>query len=69
MSEVNHTGNEVSTESIAISIIKAKIEDLNGTIKRYTGDEHIGVRIQAQAKILMLNAIMEDIEHTVKRLS
>jgi hypothetical protein len=55
-------------DSISVSIIKSKIEALEATIKKYQGEENIGVRIQAQSKIVMLKGIIDDIEHTSKRL-
>jgi DNA/RNA endonuclease YhcR with UshA esterase domain len=55
-------------DSIAVSILKGKIVSLEGTIKRYQGDENIGVRIQAQSKIVMLEQLIKDIEHAVKQL-
>jgi hypothetical protein len=55
-------------DSVAVSLIKNKIESLECTIKTYQGDENIGVRIQAQSKIVMLEGIIKDIEHTSKRL-
>jgi hypothetical protein len=41
---------------------------LEATIKKYQGDENIGVRIQAQSKIVMLEQLIKDIEHAVKQL-
>ena len=55
-------------DRIAISVIKSKIESCQCTIERYQGDENIGVRIQAQSKIIMLEDIIKEIEHTSKRM-
>lgn len=55
-------------DSIAVSILKGKIVALEATIKKYQGDENIGVRIQAQSKIVMLEQLIKDIEYTSKRI-
>jgi hypothetical protein len=55
-------------DSISVSLIKSKIGSLEATIKKYQGDENIGVRIQAQSKIVMLEQLIKDIEHAVKQL-
>jgi hypothetical protein len=59
---------EETEESIAIEIIRNRIKRSEQTIQNHQGDENVGVRIQAQAKIVMLEEIIRDIEHAIKRL-
>jgi hypothetical protein len=60
---------EENSESIAIGIIRHRIERCQHTIESHPGDENIGVRISAMAKIVMLQEIIKDIEYAVKRLA